>query len=212
MFKMKLFRISALIICFFTILIWVSYQRASDEDVMQWNGESILNVDNFTATEGENARIEQDTLVFDSMEPETELFAAPLELRKLNKIGIRFRVFCPEEFTGSTLFVDLCAENYDRDEQGFSFTLKTGVNEIHQVIDKGEDAPDFAQLRVFSLDAAQYRVEELSVQRVSVPNRNRLGIAAAGKFFVAAFGVMMVGCWSWSFFQHNTKRKSADNH
>ncbi|MBQ7159807.1 MAG: hypothetical protein IJS09_10375, partial [Treponema sp.] len=54
-------------------------------------------------------------------------------------------------------------EAYDAPEQEFSVVLAPGVNQINEVLDKGENAPGEAWLRIFTLEPAGYEIQNLRV-------------------------------------------------
>lgn len=160
----KVIVISLALLLYFALLTLISFGRAPAEGKAL--GESLVKNENFEVEAQESrAWADADGLHFSDSEETTKVFSNVIALRGFQQIMVSFRVNCPEEWDGNaTLHVDLCAEGYDTDEQEFTVELTAGENKITRIINKGNNAPDEAQFRIFCLDAVQCDVSDLTVQ------------------------------------------------
>lgn len=126
--------------------------------------DNLLSYSDFSVSAGEkDAHILEDALAFTGSQPGDKVFSASVQLTEIELIQVEFTVTCLEQSAGTTLHVDLCAENYDSDEQEFTATLQAGENVISGIISVGANAPDEAKLRIFTLDPAGYDARNLSI-------------------------------------------------
>ena len=112
-------------------------------------------------------------------------------LSDVDAINIQFQVNCPADQAGSVLHVDLynAEAEYDNPEQEQEITLQEGWNEIQFDLIKGDQAPDTAYLRLFTLNAVNYQIESLEIYRkIPLPKVTTPMAAAA---IVA--GVLLLG-------------------
>ena len=163
------------IFLYFAVLTCISYQRASEEFRIDKNAQQLIGYQDFIVMNGnEGERVEPDGLVFNSSDGSAKVFAARVNLAELRTISVQFTVDCPKEYAGTTLHVDLYdGEAYDAPEQEFSVVLAPGVNQINEVLDKGENAPEEAWLRIFTLEPAGYSIHNLKVYPIAF-HSNRL--------------------------------------
>lgn len=189
------------ILLYFSLLTYISYQRAPAQYRIDENTPSLAEYQDFIVMAGEEgAYVGQDSLMFDSADSSAEVFAARLSLTDLQKISVQFSVDCPEEYAGTTLHVDLYdGEAYDAPEQEFFVVLAPGVNQINEVLDKGENAPEEAWLRIFTLEPAKYAVDNLHIYAVT--EKTNGSKEAAFALFLVAF------CGAMAAFAYNRRKK-----
>lgn len=184
------------IVCYMVFLAVVSYLRGpvryqiSDEI-------PLLEPQNFTTFAGDPVTAESITLK--NFEPGVPVGCqAQISLQELRRLHISFSLNCPAEYSGGTLFVDLYEPNsaYDNPEQEASFILAEGENFADFSIDTGESAPANAYLRFFTLDPADYTVQNLEICRESVMPRVSKGLTAAmsGCFAVLFITLVLYLC------------------
>lgn len=176
-----------LILIYFTLLTLISFSRSTEIKVLS---ENLVNNQDFLATgpkEG-NAWVDDTGLHIRDVESGAKVFSNAISLRDIQQLQVSFKVECPEDFGGeATLHVDLFADGYDTDEQEFTVSLRAGTNEISGTIDKGDNAPEEAQLRIFCLDAVECDISNLGVLAVKeIPHggKNSCVILAAGLFAI----------------------------
>lgn len=172
---------------YFALLTLISFMWAPEE--VREVGESLVTSTDFEITAKDGyAWINDSGLHFSDPEGTEKIFLAWIDLNEFQKLRVRFIARCPEDFIGTAeLHVDLCADGYDADEQEFVIRLKAGENEVDQVLDKGGNAPDKAQLRIFCLDAAWCEITGLSVQRTEAVSRGGKLACAAVAVILSAF-------------------------
>lgn len=92
-------------------------------------------------------------------------YAASVSLIGVEGIGISFQIQCPEEYEGKTIIIDLynLEANYDSIDQEEQLVLQTGQNKIQAQLSPGEYAPESAQLRIFTVETADYVIEDIKV-------------------------------------------------
>lgn len=117
------------------------------------------------------ALVESDALSFHGYDNNGIVFSAPVLLKGIQGVAIQFSLDCPEELAGTAIHIDLCAEGYDSDEQEYVATLLVGKNRVSCVLDKGENAPDEAHLRIFTLESAEYVIHDLTAEPVLMKAR-----------------------------------------
>ena len=136
------------LLLYFTLLAMISFMRSTECVAV---GENLIDNQSFTVRAIENrAWADGEGLHFEDSEPTEKVFSTAISLQDLQQIQVQFTADCPAEFAGeAVLVVDLWAEGYDRPEQEFAVNLEAGQNEIVHMIDKGNDAPNEAQFRIF---------------------------------------------------------------
>lgn len=147
---------------YFALLVLVAM---TDEAYQYESSEPLLLYSDFT--ELSNAVVtDEGVLLAGAAESGVKLCAADLFLRDRTSFDVQFVADCAQEYAGTVLHVDLCGENYDTDEHEFTAVLKSGRNVISGSLQVGENAPEQAQFRIFTLDAAQFEVRDLTVTTV----------------------------------------------
>lgn len=102
-------------------------------------------------------------------------YHAELALDTLGEFQVSFSIDCPAECAGSVLIVDLynLEENYDTIEQEVQVALKAGENEVAVKMAPGEQHPNTAQLRIFTVQPLEgylcdlYVGEVITLERVT---------------------------------------------
>lgn len=156
----------------------------TDPEFMPGKSENILPYSTFSVISGTGAQVTDNALVFSETQYES-VFSAVMPASDMAEIYVEFVIDCPEKCRGAVLHVDLLGENYDRAEQEFTVTLKSGINKVSDSIPINGDVPDQLQLRIFTLEPAEYSLTELSVTQ-PVPANRPVGTGIALGFTVAA--------------------------
>ena len=168
------------ILIYLTILTLVSFSRSTEIKVI---GENLVNYQEFYAAGPEEGKawVDDAGLHIRDAESGAKVFCHNISLRDIQQIQVRFYVECPVDFTGeATLHIDLFADGYDTDEQEFTVSLHAGKNEVSGIIDKGNSAPEEAQLRIFCLDAVECEISGLSIQTVvEIPRSGKTACVTA---------------------------------
>lgn len=181
--------IAEAIVCYMVFLAVISYLRGPVR-YQVLNTTSLLEIHDFTTFAGEPVTAERFTLA--NAEPGVPVGCqAQISLRELRRLHIQFSLYCPAEYSGGTLFVDLYEPGsaYDNPEQEASFTLTEGENLVDFSIDTGESAPENAYLRFFTLDPAGYTVQNFKICRESAMPRVSGGLIV---FMLGCFAVFIV--------------------
>lgn len=173
-----------LVLCiYFALLSLVSFARAPVQ--YQSTSEQLLTYSDLSVSIGENEAFVSDAfLAFNSRNSGAKAFSAWISLLGVENIWVEFTVDCPEEYQGSILHVDLCADGYDNPEQEFEVALVPGENRIAGVLHKGDHAPEKAQFRVFTLDPGVYIIEDLFVCNAIKSNRMMAGVIVVTALFI----------------------------
>lgn len=95
-------------------------------------------------------------------------YHAELALDTLGEFQVSFSIDCPAEYADAVLIVDLynLEENYDTIEQEAQVALKAGRNEVTVKMEPGEQHPDTAQLRIFTVQRLEGYLRDLYVGEV----------------------------------------------
>lgn len=186
----RVITITLVLIIYFLILTAVSYVKSTDQKAV---GESLVSYQDFMlwAKEG-RAWVDEAGLHFNDSENTGKVFYSAISLKDLQQIQVHLIVDCPAEYAEKTaLQVDLYADGYDNPEQEFSIELKAGENDIIQVIDKGNQAPDEAQFRIYCLEAVHCDVRNLSVQKIGeVSYQERIGVCIV---VLVVLAILLIG-------------------
>lgn len=158
-FRLKILLIFEAVVCYMALLNIVSHMRAPQQYGPATDAP-LVSVSDFTGFDGGGT---EQGLLLENQAPGTAVgYQAELTLSGLDSIYLRFSVDCPPEYAGGVLTVDLYnyESNYDSIEQDYQISLKAGTNEVEFILKPGEWAPEKAQLRIFTLDAADYEVRD----------------------------------------------------
>lgn len=192
--NLKWLIIVEVIIFYFTILNVVSHARGPIQYTVDADSP-LLKIEDFTPLSSEQEKFKDDLKLINSAQGIAVGYIADLELTNLDDISVNFQINCPDEVAGGTLFIDLCNGElgYDNPEQEYSLQLAAGVNNISCQINKGETAPSEAQFRIFTLDKANFSVEQLKVEKAipapSVTQPMILAIIISGIILVITIAV-----------------------
>ena len=149
-------------LCAYVALL--DFVAMTDDAYRYASSESLLGFHDFaTDMEAPEVYVGENRMVFIGAEPGVKKCTAELVLKDYKQIDVTFKADCAEQFAGTVVHVDLCGEDYDREEQEFTWVLQAGKNTVSGSILIGEDAPEQVQFRIFTLDATQFDVQELSV-------------------------------------------------
>jgi len=184
------------IVCYMAVLNIVSHLRGPQQYVVI-SDVPLLTASNFIPF-GENDVQEASTLqINNEVQGVPTGHWANLPLSRLNRIFISFQLECPQKYAGGILSTDLYNEacGYDREDQEFRLTLQEGLNDVSAWIDVSDSAPDEAQLRIFTVDIADYEVTDLGIfQAVPVP-RVTVGMTAVTIVCFLLLGTTLVLYW-----------------
>lgn len=153
-----------IIVCYMAILTAVSYLRGPVRHQII-RETPLLSITDFTSFTGESAK-EEEGLFFQNGNEEGGVgYNAHLKLSGLAGVYVAFSVDCPEEYAGNILHIDLqeSSVGYDNDDQEFFLDLKRGVNQVEFTLNPGDSPPENVLLRFFTLEPANYTVQNLQV-------------------------------------------------
>lgn len=127
---------------------------------------TVVEYSDFYVTTGNgDVHVDESVLSFTGTEAGAKVCAAYISLEGIERINVQFEINCPIESVGSIVHVDLCTEGYDSDEQEFIAVLQPGRNVISGQLIPGQSAPEWVQLRIFTLDPAGYDVNCLRISK-----------------------------------------------
>lgn len=156
-FRLKILLIFEAVVCYMALLNIVSHMRVPQQYGPATDAP-LVGVSDFIGFDGGGT---EKGLLLENQTPGTAVgYQSELTLSGLDSIYLSFSVDCPAEYAGGLLTVDLYnyESNYDSMEQEYQISLKAGTNEVEFIFKPGEWAPEKAQLRIFTLDAADYEV------------------------------------------------------
>lgn len=133
-------------------------------------------------------------------------YMTTLRLSGLDRIQISFQVECPAEFAGGILFIDLynLEAGYDNPEQDYHLTVQEGHSEVAFAMAPGENPPEYAYLRIFTLDPAGYRLEDIRIYCEERMPKVSVGLwIGAGICFLLLLGTVAM----WMANQTEKKRR-----
>ena len=163
----KILIIVEAIFFYFCILNVISHVKAPMQYIVDADS-LLLQAEDFAPLSAAGGEKIENKLSFVNIVQGTAVgYVADLQLTNLEWISASFQIDCPNEFAGGTIFVDLCngEQGYDNPEQEQSFKLEAGINTLSCQIYKGDIAPSKAQLRIITLDRANFMVEQLKVEK-----------------------------------------------
>jgi len=158
--------IAEIIVCYFACLAVVSHIRAP-EQYRVVTETPLLQTNDFTAFDGKPAEAGGTLPLKNAVPNEAVGYMAKLMLSELEQIQISFQTECPDEFAGGSLSIDLYnfEAGYDNPEQEYQLILQEGHNEAAFHLTPGENPPEEAFLRIFTLDPAGYWLEDVQIYR-----------------------------------------------
>lgn len=163
--KIKWLLIAEIIVFYMSLLNLLSHVRALapyrviTEDV-------LLTAEDFQSFRSPEVFGTNGVLSFgNETDGEVEGYQCQLVLSDLGGLSVCFEIDCPAAYAGNVLTVDLfnAQAGYDSSEQEEQTSLLAGWNTVEIALAPGENAPDTAQLRIFTTQPAQYEVRDLQV-------------------------------------------------
>lgn len=150
-----------LIFCYMAALNIVSHLRGPQN---YETAEVLATATDFVSFSGESA--EGESLIFENQTEGTVVGCSTrLSLENIERIRVSYRIDCPAEYVGGTLYNDLYDydSGYDNPEQEYQLILQQGQNDVAFVLEPGDAAPETAELRIFTPSAASCAVAEIQV-------------------------------------------------
>lgn len=161
-FRTKIIVIVELIACYMSLLTVISHQLAPVE-YRNADSEPILTTTDFISFLGERAG---DQLTFLGDGAGTAVgYEAAVQLAKTERFNVSFSLKVEESDEGKSLFADLYNgdRDYDRPKQEKLLILQKGECRVDFPLLVGENAPETAKIRLFTLDAASWSVSDVEV-------------------------------------------------
>jgi len=159
-FSLKALLVIEVIICYMAILTVISYWRGPVHYKILAD-KPLLETTDFVSFGGEPVQ-NKDVFIFANDTIGNAIgYTADLCLRNLERMSVSFTLDCPGKAAGGILHIDLFADGYDSDEQEFKLELQEGLNDVAFSLEPGAEAPESAQLRFFTLDWADYEVQNV---------------------------------------------------
>ena len=215
--KWRIAVIVEVIVCYLAILAVVSYAKGPERYHIL-KDDPLLTAADFATFSGEEAG--SGSLVVENDEPGHAVgWQGKVDLTKLGRLNVSFRLDCPAEYAGGTLFVDLYnyEAGYDDPEQEWVQTLLAGSNDVHCNLIPGEGAPDTALLRLFTLDVIDCEIVDLAVCKEEVLPKVPSGLwVGVGVCFILLAGTVVtalllrIGIISWTFPSGRCAQKEGD--
>lgn len=170
--------IAEIIVCYMAVLTLVSHARGPEKYEISTDSP-MIGVEDFTSFDGEPAWGESLQIV-NEMPGTAAGYSAWTTLDDLDKIQVSFQINGPPEYAGNVLYVDLyeLETGYDNAEQQVSIILQGGTNKVEFSLEPGEEHPSDAELRIFTLDPADYTIEDISLLMLKLQPKASAGIIA----------------------------------
>jgi hypothetical protein len=197
-----------IIVCYMAVLTIVSHIRGPQQ-YKTITTEPLVTVSDFVSFDGASMQT-GNLLPFRNETLSSAVgYEAQLTLSNLDSIHISFEVYCPAEYSGGILAVDLYdyESGYDSDEQEYDLILQEGMNTVSFSLKPGEDAPEVAQIRVFTLYTADYEVNNIQIYREIILPKVTLMMWAV---VVACFTVLVATGGYWASVRKNTINSSVN--
>lgn len=185
------------IVLYFALLNIVSHARGPIPYQTD-TSHPIIQIQNFKPMTEMGVDTTEVTLpIYNAKDGEPAGYTGEVSLKDLECLSIRFKLEVPAQFAGNTLIVDLYdyESEYDNPEQESHVVLQEGVNDISIELLTGNNAPDTGELRLFTVNPADYQITDLEVfQKTAMPKVTAPMIAAA-----LAAGLLWSGTILYSF-------------
>lgn len=170
--RLKWIIIVELIVFYFSLLNVISHARGPVPYQID-TSQPVVKVEDFVPmVEMGVDKTETALPVYNTVEGNAVGYQAEFSLQNIEAINVQFQIECPPEQAGTTLFVDLYnfEASYDNPEQEQQIVLKEGLNQIQFDLNKGEQAPDTAYLRLFTLNIVGYQIDQLQIyEKMELP-------------------------------------------
>ena len=191
--RLKQLLILEAVICYIALLTVVSYAKGPAR-YKTLTDNLLLTSENFTIFAG-NVSSKCGGLYMENTDSGNSMgYSAPLSLYGLDRVHVEFSVDCPKEYANGVLHVDLQAYGYDNDEQEFFLTLKQGMNHADFSLDPGPNPPQDVLLRLFTLDKAEYSIQNLQIYPETVLSQFPRGMIPT---VIAAFTILVATIIFW---------------
>lgn len=153
------------VVFYLALLMFITATEPSNQYALS---ENLLSYTDFSVTAGDaDVEVREDALAFTGGSAGDKVCSANISLAGIEQLFVEFTINSLEQTAGTTVHVDLCAADYDSDEQEFTVILQTGDNTISGMITPGPNASEEVQFRIFTLDPAGYDVRNLSVRNMT---------------------------------------------
>ena len=175
--RFKGLMIVEIIVCYMALLTVVSH-ICGPEKYRVIPDLPLRSTQSFSSFRGET--ISENDLQMDNPVPGSPIgYSTLVSLEGLDRIQVECWIDCPAESVGNVLHVDLYepAYGYDRDEQELFLSLKEGRNEINFLLNPGENHPENALLRFFTLDSAGYTIQDIVISPMRLAPKVSKGMA-----------------------------------
>lgn len=181
-----------LLICYITFLNVISHMRGPDIFIVAESNGPLLQTRDFVAFDGESGS--QNELVLENDSSATVVgYSAELDLTTVQRIRIDFYINCTSEYRGSKLYIDLFNSDggYDYAEQEVCLELQEGNNHIEISLDKGANAPEKAQLRMFTGETVCISIHDINVwEEILAPQKYESMFVALAISLIILFGTI----------------------
>lgn len=196
--KIKWLLLVETIVLYFSILNIVSHARGPVPYQMESN-QPILEICDFAAmTTAEPEVVQSGMRFYNTTDGVVTGYRATLELNEVDCLNIQFQINCPAAFAGNTLIIDLYNYEfgYDNPEQECHVVLQKGINNISIELVPGEGAPKQGELRLFTVNTADYQAENLMIyEKIALPKISFPMIVVVLVMAIVLLGTLIYDSW-----------------
>lgn len=196
--KLKWIIIVELIVFYFSLLNVISHARGPVPYQID-TSQPVVRIEDFVPMAEMGVDATETALPFyNAVEGSAVGYQTEVSLQSVNPINIQFQIECPPEQSGTTLYVDLYnfEASYDNPEQEKQIVLQEGLNQIQFDLNKGEQAPGTAYLRLFTLNVVDYQIEQLQIyEKMALPKVSTpmwVAVVVMGIVLLGTIGYKMV--------------------
>lgn len=168
----------------------------------------LLRTEEFTTFAGVPTKIGEGFSLENADADSVVGYMARLCITESEQLRVSFQTECPAEFAGGVLIIDLYNDEagYDNLEQQYQQTVQEGRSETEFWLSLGDNPPEEAFLRFFTLDPAGYRLENVRIYRGEpLPKVPAGPWAGVGICFLLLAGTVLM----WIMNRGDKRRKSA---
>lgn len=205
--RLKTVLIVELILCYLALLTLVSYIRAPQEYRAETESPILLTRD-FVSFSGEVAG--DELIVQNDASGAAMGYQSELQLSEIDRLSVSLKINCPEEYAGRTLYVDLYEfeSGYDSPEQEAVLITEVGEQEMELTLPTGEQHPENACLRIFTLEDANYSIENVMVcKEIPQPKVSGAMIAVVALIVFTTVGTLV--CYIWQLKKEGEREDEA---
>ena len=196
--KLKWIIIVELIVFYFSLLNVISHARGPVPYQID-TSQPVVQIEDFVPMTEMGVDATETALSFyNAVEGSAVGYQTELSLKDIEVLNIQFQLDCPDGQAGTTLFVDLYdfESGYDNPEQEKQIVLQEGLNQIQFDLNKGEQAPGTAYLRLFTLNVVDYQIEQLQIyEKMALPKVSTpmwVAVVVMGIVLLGTIGYKMV--------------------